>query len=263
MQGLSRPSGLIDSHCHLQALSPDERRRALEQARERGVSGFLVPAIQLSEADDILGLCNSEPDVWCALGTHPHEAQTWKPGDSNRLRDLLSEPKVLAIGECGLDFHYDLCPPDVQIRVLEAQWDLACELDLPVVVHNRESDAVMLQLVRDSKFRNLRGDFHSFSGSLAMAEELINRGFFLGVSGMVTFRNAHNIREIVSILKPSEYLVETDTPYLAPVPFRGKDNRPAYVLEVAQCTAEEMGIELSELTQQTTDNFRRLFSPKI
>lgn len=253
---------LIDSHCHLQSLAPDDRRRALDEARRRGVSGFLVPAIQLSEADDILDFCNSEPDVWCALGVHPHEAQTWRPGDASRLRELLSEPKVLAIGECGLDFHYNHCPPEVQIRVLRAQWDLACELSMPVVVHNRESDEQMIRLVREPDYSDLRGDFHSFSGNLSMAVELIERDFYLGVSGMVTFRNADNIREIVSVLKPAQYLLETDTPYLAPVPYRGKENRPANVLEVAQRTADEMGIELDTLKHQTTANFERLFSPR-
>jgi TatD DNase family protein len=179
--------------------------------------------------------------------------------DSLRLLDLLSEPKVLAVGECGLDFHYDHSSPETQIRVLREQWDLACELDLPVVVHNRDSDDQMTQLVREPEYSNLRGDFHSFSGNLEMAKELLERGFYLGVSGMVTFRNAENIREIVSVLRPSQYLVETDTPYLAPVPYRGKENRPAYVIEVAQRTAKEMGLEFDRLARQTNENFRRLF----
>lgn len=129
----------IDSHCHLQTLSSDERPVALDAARERGVSGFLVPAIRLDDAEDLLKLCHEHTDVWCALGCHPHEAASWRRGDGERLRALLADPKAVAVGECGLDFHYDLSPRDVQTSVMREQWELAVELGLPVVVHNRDS----------------------------------------------------------------------------------------------------------------------------
>ena len=125
--------GPIDSHCHLQSLPADERERALDAARERGVAGFLVPAIRLSEAEDILALCHRHPDVWCALGVHPHEASHWQEGDRGRLADLLADPKAVAVGECGLDFHYDFAPRDAQFRCVREQWSLAVELGLPVV----------------------------------------------------------------------------------------------------------------------------------
>ncbi|HEX6864246.1 MAG TPA: TatD family hydrolase, partial [Thermoanaerobaculia bacterium] len=163
---------LIDSHCHLQSLPPDERERALDDARERGVRGFLVPAIKLSDADEVLALCHKHPDVWCALGVHPHDASTWKDGDQERLRGLLSDPKAVAVGECGLDFFYDHSPREVQIRVMREQWDLAVELGLPVVVHNRDSNEEMLEVVR--QYPDLKADFHSFAGGLDMARELID-----------------------------------------------------------------------------------------
>lgn len=251
---------LIDSHCHLQSLLPDERERALDAARERGVHGFLVPATRLDEAEDILAFCQRHPDVWCALGVHPHEASSWQPGDERRLAALLAEPRAVAVGECGLDFHYDHAPRDVQEQVLRAQWELAIGLGLPVVVHNRESEAAMLALLREPAFAALAADFHSFAGGPAMAAELLARGFYLGVSGMITFPKADNVRAVLPLLPRDRALVETDTPYLAPVPFRGKPNRPAYVVEVAARLAVETNAAPHEVARRTTENFFRLFA---
>jgi TatD DNase family protein len=251
---------LVDSHCHLQALPPEERERALDAARERGVGGFLVPATRLDEAEDILALCHRYPDVWCALGVHPHEASSWQPGDDRRLAALLADPRAVAVGECGLDFHYDHSPRETQISVLAEQWDLACELGLPAVVHNRESNDEMLALLARPRFAGLAADFHSFAGGLAMARELIGRGFYLGLSGMLTFPRADNVREVIPELPPERCLVETDTPYLAPVPYRGKPNRPAYVVEVAARLAAETGDSVEEVAERTTANFFRLFA---
>ena len=252
-------AGPIDSHCHLQSLPPDERERALDAARARGVRGFLVPAIRLAEADDILAFCHRHPDVWCALGVHPHEAGTWQPGDRERLRGLLSDPKAVAVGECGLDFYYDHSPRDVQGRVLREQWELAVELGLPVVVHNRDSNEAMLAAVREPAFRDLQADFHSFAGGRTMGEELIARGFTLGLSGMITFPKADNVREVIPLLPPDRCLVETDTPYLAPLPYRGKPNRPAYVVEIAARLAEETGVSFEQVCRRTGESFFRLF----
>ena len=252
-------SGPIDSHCHLQSLPPDERERALDQARERGVAGFLVPAIRLDEAEDILALCHRHPDVWCALGVHPHDASTWKEGDRERLRGLLADPRAVAVGECGLDFFYDHSPRDIQTRVMREQWELAVELGLPVVVHNRDSNEEMLAVVREEGFQDLKADFHSFAGGLDMAREVIGRGHFLGLSGMITFPKADNVREVIPILPPDRCLVETDTPYLAPIPYRGKPNRPAYVVEIAARLAQETGETPEQVWQRTGETFFRLF----
>lgn len=251
---------LIDSHCHLQSLDPDDREQALDEARERGVAGFLVPATRLDDADEILDLCHRHPDVWCALGTHPHDADGWRKGDAERLADLARDEKCVAVGECGLDFHYDHSPREVQGRVLREQWRLAIELGLPVVVHNRESNEAMLAAVAEPEFAALQADFHSFAGGLAMARELIARGFYLGFTGMITFRAADNVREVIPHLPPDRELVETDTPYLAPVPYRGKPNRPAYVVEVARRLAEERGDSYEETCRRTGENFFRLFA---
>lgn len=251
--------GVIDSHCHLQSLDPGERDEALATARGRGVRGFLVPAIELADADTLLELCHRHDDVWCALGTHPHAAKTWQQGDAERLVALAKDPKVVAIGECGLDFHYDYSPRDAQFRALHEQWEVAIELGLPVVVHNRESDQAMLEVVRRSEFDPLRADFHSFAAGARMAAELLERGFYLGLSGMITFPRADNVREVIPIAPPERLLVETDTPYLAPVPYRGKPNRPAYVVEVVERLAKEWGVDAEDAKARTNGNFFRCF----
>jgi TatD DNase family protein len=251
--------GPIDSHCHLQSLPSEERERALDAARERGVQGFLVPATKLDEAEDILAFCHQHSDVWCALGTHPHDASSWQDGDVDRLRSFLGDPKAVAVGECGLDFYYDHSPREAQFRALREQWALAIELGLPVVVHNRDSNDEMLSVVREEAFRDLQADFHSFAGGLEMARELIGRGFYLGLSGMITFPRAGNVRGVIPILPPDRCLVETDTPYLAPVPHRGKPNRPAYVVEIAERLAQETGEAFEQVCRRTGENFYRLF----
>lgn len=252
-------SGPIDSHCHLQSLTAEEREAALDQARECGVRGFLVPAIRLDDADLLLDLSHRHDDVWCALGVHPHDASSWRVGDQRRLAGLLEDPRAVAVGECGLDFYYDNSPREVQERAMREQWELAVELDLPVVVHNRESDQRMLEIFRHDEFAELRADFHSFSAGREMASELLEHGAYLGISGMVTFPKADNVREVLPITPRERLLVETDTPYLAPVPHRGKPNRPAYVVEVLERVAGELGESIDAFAQQSCDNFFRLF----
>jgi TatD DNase family protein len=251
---------LVDSHCHLHDLPAAERDAALDRARERGVRGFLVPATRLDEAEEVLALCHRHPDVWCALGVHPHHASSWRGGDETRLRALLGEPRAVAVGECGLDFHYDHSPRAVQESVLRTQLALACELGLPAVVHNRDSDAAMLGVVSDPAFAALRADFHSFAGEPATARALVDRGFTLGFTGMITFPKADNIRALVPLVPRDRQLVETDTPYLAPVPHRGRRNEPAYVVEVAAGLAAVTGETREEVARRTTESFFRLFT---
>lgn len=260
--GVVPAPGVIDTHCHLQSLDPGEREAALDAARERGVRGFVVPSIRMSDVDTLLELCQRHDDVFCALGVHPHEAATWQDGDGERLRSLAREPSVVAIGECGLDFFYDHAPREVQERVLRAQWTLALELGLPVVVHNRDSNEAMVEVFEDPAFDGLVADFHSFAGGSAMARRVLARGAYLGLSGMITFGRADNVREVLPLTPRDRLLVETDTPYLAPVPYRGKPNRPAYVVEVAVRLAEELGVDLAEVARTTTENAHRLF-PKM
>jgi TatD DNase family protein len=256
---------LIDSHCHLQHFELPERRQVVARARERGVGGFLVPAVRLSEADDLLSFCESEPDVWCALGVHPHDAASWQAGDERRLRELLAHPKAVAVGECGLDFYYDHSPRDVQERVFRSQIEIALELGLPVVVHNRDSNERMLEVLGDASYRGLRADLHSFAGGLDMARRALELEVdcWFGVSGMVTFPKADNVREVLPLIPGDRLLVETDTPYLAPVPFRGQRNEPGFVVEVARRLATELGVVFEAMAASTTGAFRALFLEKL
>ncbi|MEM8931478.1 MAG: TatD family hydrolase [Acidobacteriota bacterium] len=251
---------IIDSHCHIQSLDPDDREAALDAARERGVGGFMIPGIRMTDADVLLDLCARHDDVWCSLGVHPHDAESWQEGDAERLADLSREPKVVAIGECGLDFFYDNAPRETQERVMREQWDLALDLDLPVVVHNRDSNEAMLRVFREPRYAELQADFHSFAGGLDMGRELVERGAWLGFTGMVTFKRADNVREVLPLVPEDRLLVETDTPYLAPVPYRGKPNRPAYVVEVLDRVADERGWTVDEAAEKTTESFFGLFS---
>lgn len=254
---------LVDSHCHLQHYRGDERRALLDRARERGVRGFLVPAVRLEDADDLLALCEAEPDVWCALGVHPHDASSWEAGHEERLRELLAHPKVVAVGECGLDFYYDHAPREVQEQVFRGQIALALEADLPIVVHNRESNDAMVRIVTERGHSGLKADFHSFAGGAAMASALLPHGFSFGISGMVTFPKADNVREVLPGMPHDRLLVETDTPYLAPVPHRGQRNEPAFVVEVAARLAQELGLTPGALAEITTANFLRLFAKAV
>ncbi|MEO8502544.1 MAG: TatD family hydrolase [Acidobacteriota bacterium] len=251
---------LIDSHCHLQHFEGDERERVLDAARAAGVTGFLVPAVRLDQGDDLLAFCHAHDDVWCALGVHPHDAATWQDGDEARLAELLRDPKVVAVGECGLDFFYDHAPREIQEHCLRAQWRVAIAANLPVVVHNRESDEAMLAMVREPEFAALGGDFHSFAGHAEMHRELLARGFYFGFSGMVTFNKADNIRALLAATPLDRILVETDSPFLAPVPYRGKPNQPAWVAAVARRVATERGMQYDDLCTGTADNFVRLFA---
>jgi TatD DNase family protein len=250
---------LIDSHCHLQHFALDERRRVVERAREAGVGGFLIPAVRLEEAEDLLSFCESEPGVWCALGVHPHDAASWTDEHPRRLRELLAHPRVVAVGECGLDFYYDHAPRDVQDRVFRAQIELALETDLPIVVHNRDSNETMIAVVTDPAYAGLRADFHSFAGGLAMARALLPLATVFGVSGMVTFPKADNVREPLAEIPRDRLLVETDTPYLAPVPHRGQRNEPAFVVHTAARLAEELALAPADVAALTTGNFFAFF----
>lgn len=250
---------LVDSHCHLQYLDAEARERAIERAHARGVDGILVPATVLDQADELLALCHRYENLWCALGVHPHEAATWRPGDEARLRDLLADPKAVAVGECGLDFFYDHAPRDVQEAALRAQWRVAVELDLPAIVHNRDSNERMLALLAELEFAALKADFHSFAGGREMGQTLVARGFMLGMSGMITFPKADNVREVIATTPRDRFLVETDTPYLAPVPYRGKANEPAYTVEIAERLGLELGLDLAASATLTTENFFRFF----
>jgi TatD DNase family protein len=249
-----------DSHCHLQ-MRPDVDV-VLERARAAGVSGFLVPGTTLADSGTAVALGASNADVRVAVGVHPHEAKDFEASrDGAAFEELAARPGVAAIGEIGLDFHYDLSPRARQIEVLEWMLDLARRLSLPVVLHNRESGPELLAVLARQPRRERPGVFHSFTESASFGREALDLGYLVSFSGIITFRGAENVREAAAGLPLDAMLVETDTPYLAPAPHRGRQNEPAFVVETAKKLAQIKGTDLETIASVTTSNFDRLFLP--
>jgi TatD DNase family protein len=246
-----------DSHCHLTMADAES---ALQRAREQGVRGFVVPATKLDDVDDAVAVAQRNDDVWAAVGFHPHEAKHCDDAAFAAVERAASEARVAAIGECGLDYHYMHSPRETQIAVLERHIDLAKRLGKPIIIHNRESTDDMVGILERS---GARGVLHSFTESAEVALRLIDKGFFISFSGILTFRSADALRACARALPHDRVLIETDTPYLAPVPFRGRDNEPAYVIKVAEMLASLWSVPVEEVAARTTANFEALFSVRL
>jgi len=250
---------LADSHCHLQ-MSPDPAAQ-IERARAAGVTRLLVPGTTLADSAAAVELAGAHEGVLAAVGVHPHEAKDFDPArEGALLEELARRPRVAAIGEVGLDFHYDHSPRDRQIEVLEWMLDLTRRLDLPALLHNRESGAEMLALLARQPRRERPGVFHSFTEDAAYGRRALDLGYLVSFSGMITFRAADNIRYAAAGLPLDRMLGETDAPYLAPVPHRGKRCEPAWVVETAKKLAEVKGVDFAEVAQVTTRNFASVFA---
>jgi len=232
----------------------------LERARAGGVRGFVVPGTKLEDAPQAIAVANGRDDVWCAVGFHPHEAKDCDDAAFAKIERLASDPKVVAIGECGLDYHYMHSPRETQIAVFERHIALAKKLGKPIIVHNRESTDDCVEILLRS---GARGILHSYTESLEVAEKLVAAGFFISFSGIVTFRSAEMLRGVAKALPHDRVLIETDTPYLAPVPFRGRDNEPAYVIKIAELLATLWGVPVEEVATRTTANFEEVFSVRL
>jgi len=232
----------------------------IARARAAGVKRFLVPGTTLVDSEEAAALAKPAEGVFAAVGVHPHEAKDFDLArDGAALEELACRPGVVAIGEVGLDFHYDHSPREKQIQVLEWMADCARRLGLPLLLHNRESGAEMLNVLGRTGARERAGVFHSFTEDAAYGKKAIDLGYLVSFSGMITFRAAENIRAAASGLPLEAILVETDTPYLSPVPHRGKPCEPAFVVETARKLAEVKGKSFEAVAAATTANFERLF----
>ncbi len=250
---------VIDTHAHLEMKAFDgDREAVLERAAAAGLTAIISVGTTLPDCEKAVALARRYPPVYAAVGIHPHEVKEIDASTYDALRFLAREKKVVAIGEIGLDFFYDLSPREVQLRRFTEQLDLAEDLDLPVIIHDRDAHAETLGILRPRKGR-LRGVLHCFSGDGAMARECIALGFHLSVAGPVTYRKADQLREVAREIPPERLLIETDAPYLSPQPYRGTRNEPAYVVETARRLAEIRGIPAGELERLTAANARRLF----
>lgn len=253
----------FDSHCHLDRLDlkPFDQSLdlALQAARTNGVSGFLCVDIDLDNFEAVKHIAEAYPDIWCSAGVHPN-ADFGEPLSAETLKALArSSAKVVAIGECGLDYYRGFDDRDLQLERFQTQLDVALELDLPVIVHTREARDDTLAHLRPFAAKGGRGVLHCFTESLEMAQEAIDFGFMVSFSGIITFRNAQPLRDVVRALPLESLLIETDSPYLAPIPHRGKSNHPAWVVDVAACMADIKQVSPAEVARQTRENFFRLF----
>jgi len=253
---------LIDSHCHLDYLARDGNLDgALERARTAGVSPMLTISTKLREFDVIRAIADAEPDVFCSVGVHPHEAEKEPETATAELIRLAEHPKAVGIGETGLDYFYEHSPRDVQQTVFRAHIAAARETALPLIVHTRDAEDDTIAIMEDEMEKGAYpGLIHCFSGTQRLADAALAMGFYISISGIVTFKKAEELREVVRTVPLDRLLVETDSPYLAPMPHRGKPNEPAFTAHTAAKVAELKGVGSAEIAEITTENFRRLFT---
>ena len=254
--------GLVDSHCHIQGPEfAQDLESVIERAREAGVHRMVVVggAGDLSSNSAAVELAERNPGLFATVGMHPHDAKDVSEADLEKLRELARSKKVVAIGETGLDFYYDHSPREIQSRVFRRFIELARETDLPLVVHDRDAHKEIADLLGSEGGGKLRGVIHCFTGDWEAAKNFLDLGFFLSFSGIITFKNAGSLREVLKQVPLDRLLVETDSPYLAPVPHRGKRNEPAFVRHVAGTVASVRKETLNRIAETTTQNARRLF----
>jgi TatD DNase family protein len=249
----------FDSHCHLtdQSFEPD-RAEVLARARAEGVGGMVTICSDARDLDSVIELTDAQPDVWGTAGIHPHEARHGTRDALDRVRESLeAHPRLRAVGECGLDFHYDHSPREAQQAVFRAQLEMAEEVDLPVVVHARDADAEVAHMIREHRGRVI-GVLHCFSGGSELLEVGLDAGWYVSFAGIVTFRSFQD-RALVRAVPRERLLVETDSPYLAPVPHRGKRNEPGHVVRVAEAVAQLRDEPVEEVAAFTAENARVFF----
>ena len=253
---------LIDSHCHLNYEGLLERQdEVLENARDRGVRGFLNISTRQREWSDVISVAERHGDVWASVGVHPHEADAHPDLGAAALVAGTEHPRVIAIGECGLDYYYDKSDRQAQRERFEAHIEAAHQTGLPLIVHTRDAEQDTAEILeRAVKQKGVRGVLHCFTGSAELARKGLDLGFYVSLSGIVTFKNARDLQETAKWLPADQMLVETDAPFLAPVPHRGQKCEPAFVADTASFVAELRGEDPLALGEATTANFFELFN---
>jgi TatD DNase family protein len=274
---------LIDTHCHLDFDRFDnDRDEVVARALAAGVKQIIVPATSIDNCPQVVALAGQYESVYAAVGIHPNSTAEWQDSWLGVLRDLAQHQKVVGIGEIGLDYYWERSPPAIQKRALAMQLELAAELGLPVILHNREASTDLIEMLRQSSLVDEigadeigadavgasevgtgeveAGVLHSFSADWETAVAALDLGFYLGFTGPITFKKADELRRLAARIPVDRLLVETDAPFLAPQPYRGKRNEPAYVVHVAERLAALHGLATAEFARQTTENARRLFT---
>lgn len=247
---------MIDSHCHLEMFK-EELSDVVRRAYDSGVSTIVTVASDVESLDEVVKIAEQYPMVYATVGIHPHDAKDFNDKVLKKIFELSRHPKVIAIGEIGLDYHYDNSPREAQKSAFVRQLELARDLGLPVVVHSREAFDDTIKILKESGVS--RGVLHCFSGNLSQAKKAIELGFLISISGVVTFKNAKKIKEVAQFVPDDYLLIETDAPYLAPEPMRGKGNEPAFLIYTARELAELRGVTVEDIDRITTVNTYKLF----
>jgi TatD DNase family protein len=251
---------LFDTHAHLNAEQFDEDLEVvIGRAKEEGVSNMVIVGFDRQTITRAMELVEQYDFLYASVGWHPVDAIDMTDDDLVWIEELTSHPKVVALGEMGLDYYWDKSPKEIQKEVLRKQIRLAKKVKLPIIIHNREATADILDILKEEEAAEVGGIMHCFSGSVEVAKECVNMNFLISLGGPVTFKNARKPKEVAEAIPLENLLIETDCPYLAPHPFRGKRNEPAYVKLVAQQIAELKGLTYEEVAQKTTENAKKLF----
>jgi TatD DNase family protein len=251
----------IDSHAHIDGHEFDaDREEVIQRAHAAGVSLILNVGTGDPHSDAFeraVELGQQHESIYTAIGTHPHDARLYDDAAEEKIKNLINNEHVIAWGEIGLDFHYDNSPRDVQVDVFKRQLRAARECDLPVVIHTREAELETIEILQNEYDGS--GVFHCFSGSMELAQRAVEIGFMISFSGIVTFKKADELRALAKEVPLDRLLIETDCPYLTPIPYRGKRNEPAYVVEVARCLATLHNMNIEDMARITSENFNRFF----
>ncbi len=253
---------LADSHCHLNF--PDyaqDRKTVIERAEEKGVGLMINVGCDLESSKSSLRLAEEYENIYATVGLHPHDARLFSDEVAKELSKLADHPKVVAIGETGLDYHRNLSSAEEQERAFRAQIELSKEKDLPVVIHDRDAHDAILKILNEEKVTF--GVMHCFSGDWELAQKVLDMGLYISLAGVVTFKNAAALQEVARKVPLDRLLMETDAPFLSPVPYRGKRNEPSYLLQTASSIAELRGISVEALSRKIYDNTRTLFLKEI
>ncbi len=251
---------LFDSHAHYDDESFDnDRFETIGKAHESGVSYMLNAAVDVSSAKESISLAEKYDFFYAAVGIHPHNVEYINDDTLSIIAKLAENPKVVAIGEIGLDYYYDTAPREMQKHWFAKQIDLAKSLNLPIIVHDRDAHEDSLNIIKAENAKSVGGVFHCYSGSVEMAKILLDNNFYISIGGTVTFKNARKVKEVVEYFPIERILIETDSPYLTPEPYRGKRNDSSYVALVAEKIAQIKNIKFEEVAEITTENALRLF----
>lgn len=250
---------MIDTHSHINFEDYQNNfDDFIKNLKENNIQNVIIPGVEPNSFDEIISLCGKYDMLYGAIGIHPSEFQTYNEQSEKRIYELCKHQKIVAIGEIGLDYHYGADSKEEQKEILKKQLKIAQELQLPVLIHDREAHEDTFNIINEFKLKDVI--FHCFSGNKDFAQKCLDKGYYIAIGGVVTFKNAKDLKEAAKIVPNDRLLLETDAPYLAPVPFRGKLNTPVYLKYIAQEIAELKGVSKEEIEECTTCNAKRIFN---